>query len=65
MRNKVEQGSLFLWGILRGLFLRTPHLGNTKRPDMDFRKKFHAAKAANQVVEPEAGRMVECKCAIS
>ena len=34
-------------------------LGNTKRPVVVLRKKTHAARAANQVVKPEAGRMIQ------
>ena len=33
--------------------------GNTKRPVVVFRKKIHAARLANQVEEPEAGRTIQ------
>ena len=41
------------------LFLAGSHRGNTKRPVVVFAKKSHAAKAPNQVEEPEAGRMIQ------
>ena len=46
-------------GILRGVFFERGDAANTKKPDMGLAKKSHAAKATNQVVEPEAGRRVE------
>ncbi len=47
-------------GFLRGVFWEGGGAGNTKRPVVAF-KKSHSAKSANQVVEPEAGRMVNRK----
>jgi hypothetical protein len=52
---------LFLLGILQGLFLEDGDGCNTKRPDMGCGKESHAARAADQVVEPEAGRTVNRK----
>ena len=43
----------------QGLFFASSHHCHTKRPVVVFRKKFHAAKSADQIVEPEAGRMIQ------
>jgi hypothetical protein len=47
-----------LWEFWQELFSTGRPGGNTKRPVVVFRKKSHAAKSANQVEEPEAGRTV-------
>jgi hypothetical protein len=50
---------------MKGLFLESGVAGNTKRPDMGGLKKSPRGLGTDQVVEPESGRTVECKCAIS
>ena len=59
VRNKDERGSLFLLEFLQEWFSESGNAANPKRPDMGGFKKPHAANAAIQVVEPEAGRMIQ------
>ena len=48
-------------GVLWGRFVARGDSANTKWPVVVFCKNFHAAWAANQVVEPEAGRMIQAQ----
>ena len=46
-------------GVLAGAVFSATPSSQHKKAGMDFRKKIHAAKSANQVEEPEAGRMIQ------